>query len=147
MRKKHMYGTRAAADGWQQEYSGLLKSIGFAHEEASPYIFVHKGRNVAMSVHGDGFTSAGAKTDLDWLEARVEGKYELRKGGRLGLGKDDAKEILVLNRAICWTDSGFEYEADRRQSERLLVGLGFDGECKTVATPGTNPLSSSSKTA
>ena len=27
---KHMYGTRAAAEGWQQEYSGFLKSIEFA---------------------------------------------------------------------------------------------------------------------
>jgi hypothetical protein len=27
--KRHMYGTRAAADGWQQEYSSFLKSIGF----------------------------------------------------------------------------------------------------------------------
>ena len=26
--KKHMYGTRAAADGWQQEYAGFMKSIG-----------------------------------------------------------------------------------------------------------------------
>jgi hypothetical protein len=28
----------------------------------------------------------------------MENRYELRKGGRLGPGKDDAKEILVLNR-------------------------------------------------
>ena len=27
---KHMYGTRAAADGWQQEYSSFMKKIGFS---------------------------------------------------------------------------------------------------------------------
>ena len=26
---KHMYGTRAAANAWQQEYSGYMRSIGF----------------------------------------------------------------------------------------------------------------------
>jgi hypothetical protein len=30
----------------------------------------------------------------------MENKYELRKGGRLGPGKDDAKEILFVNRVI-----------------------------------------------
>ena len=25
--RKHMYGTRAAADGWQQEYFGFLRSV------------------------------------------------------------------------------------------------------------------------
>jgi hypothetical protein len=33
---KHMYGTRAATDGWQQEYSGFMKSIGFTQGVASP---------------------------------------------------------------------------------------------------------------
>ena len=67
--KKRMYGNRAFADGWQREYSGFLKPIGFAQGEASPCMFVHKGRNVPTSVHGDDFTSVGAKADLDWLEA------------------------------------------------------------------------------
>ena len=44
--------------------------------------------------------AGGPKSELNWLETQLEGKYELRKGGRLGPGKDDAKEILMLNRAI-----------------------------------------------
>ena len=74
-----MYGTRAAADGWQQEYSGYLRTIGFEQGEASPCVFVHKGRNISTSVHGDDFTSVGPKVELDWLEAQLENKYELRK--------------------------------------------------------------------
>ena len=122
--KKHMYGTRAAADGWQQEYSGFLRSIGFVQWKASPCLFTHKARNIATSVHGDDLTSSGPKVKLDWLESQLEGKYELRKGGRLGLGDQDAKEILVLNRAIRWTEQGLECEADPRQGERLFEGLG-----------------------
>ena len=139
--KKHMYGTRAAADGWQQEYSSYLRSLGFEQGEASPCVFVHKLKNLATSVHGDDFTTVGPKVELDWLEAKLEAKYELRKGGRLGPGANDSKEFLVLNRAIRWTETGLEYEADPRQAERLLEGLTLSGaDCKSVATPGIKPL-------
>ena len=57
--KKHMYGTRAAADGWQQECSGYMKNICFVQGMASPCIFVHPMRGIACSVHGDDFTSMG----------------------------------------------------------------------------------------
>ena len=87
---------------------------------------MQKSRNLAKSVHGDDFTTVGLKAELDWPEAKLEGKYELRKGGRLGPGRDDAKEILVLNRAIRWTENGLEYEPDPRQAERLLEGLGLN---------------------
>ena len=120
---KHMYGTRAAADGWQQEYSGFMKNIVFNQGEASPCIFIHESRGIACSVHGDDFTSTGPKVELDWLEVQLEDKYELRKGGRLGPGSGDATELTVLNRVLRYTPDGFEYEADPRQSEKLLEGL------------------------
>ena len=107
---------------------------------APPCLLVHKARNRATSVHGDDFTSAGPNVELDRLQSGLEGKYELRLGARLGPGDQDAKEILVLNRAIRWTEQGLEYEADPRQGERLLEGIGLAGECKSVATPGLNPL-------
>ena len=64
---KHMYGTRAAADGWQQEYSSFLRPIGFLQGVAAPCIFVHNDKNFSTSVHGDDFITVGAKCDLDWL--------------------------------------------------------------------------------
>ena len=134
--RKHMYGTRAAADGWQQEYSGYMREIGFRQGVASPCIFVHEARGIACSVHGDDFTSTGEKRELDWLEAKLESKYELRKGGRLGPGNEDAKELTVLNRVLRYTVDGFEYEADPRQAEKLLEGLHLDGGCNGAATPG-----------
>ena len=137
---KHMYGTRAAADGWQQEYSSFMKKIGFSQGEASPCIFVHKLKGIACSVHGDDFTSTGAKVELDWLEVQLESKYELRKGGRLGPGAQDAKELTVLNRVLRYTEEGFEYEADPRQAEKLLEGLKLDSGCNKAATPGLKPL-------
>ena len=58
---------------------------------------MHKLRNVATSVHGDDFTSVGPKVELDWLEAKLGSRYELRKGGRLGLGpRDSSLRLLPL---------------------------------------------------
>ena len=101
---KHMYGTQAAADGWQQEYAGFMVELGFQQGAASPCVFVHHERNIMTSVHGDDFTSCGAKRQLDWFEDALEGRYELKRGGRLGPGKGDAREISVLNRILRWTE-------------------------------------------
>ena len=78
--RKHMYGTRAAADGWQQEYSGFLRSIGFTQGVACPCLFVDSKRQLAISVHGDDFTTAGPKHQLDWFEAALAERYERSKG-------------------------------------------------------------------
>jgi hypothetical protein len=87
----------------------------------------HAARSLVCRVHGDDFTAAGAKPDLDWFEAKLEASYELRKGGRLGPGKDDDKEGRILNRIVRWTDSGLECEADPRQAERLIELMHLDG--------------------
>ena len=69
-------------------------------------------------------------------------KYEFRKGWRLGPGKDDAMEILVLNCVIRYTNEqrGLGVRRGPRQGERLLEGLGLDGNCNPTATPGLQPL-------
>ena len=103
-------------------------------------MFVHVERGLATSVHGDDFTTTGPKCELDWFEDKLEAKYELKKGGRIGPGPDDVKELTVLNRVVRWTGDGVEYEADPRQCERLLEGLGLDDGCKWTATPGLKPL-------
>ena len=36
---RHMYGTRGAADGWQEEYSTMLLSLGFTQGETCPHVF------------------------------------------------------------------------------------------------------------
>ncbi len=133
---RHMYGTRAAADGWQEEYSSFLVSVmGFKQGTASPCLFRHPNRQIALSVHGDDFTAAGAKPDLDWYESKMKEHYELTTQPRMGPGAEDAKEAVVLNRIIRWTDKGVEMEADPRQAEKLISECGMEG-VNTVATPG-----------
>ena len=114
---KHMYGTQKAAEGWQTEYSGALLEMGFKQGVACPCIFVHAAKDVVVTVHGDDFTAVGPKVRLDWYEAALEAKYELKKGGRLGPGPKDDREATCLNRVIRWCDDRLEYEADPRQVE------------------------------
>ena len=136
---KHMYGTQAAADGWQQEYSSTLVEMGFTQGVASPCVFSCPARGLISSVHGDDFTTAGSKPQLDWFERELEGRYELRKGGRIGPGREDAKEGRVLNRVIRWTSEGIEYEADPRQAEKLIEAIGLEG-ANSCVTPGLKAL-------
>ncbi len=133
---RHMYGTRSAADGWQEECSSfLVEEMGFEQGMSSPCLFRHPRRQLVCSVHGDDFTTTGSKRDLDWFEHTIEQCYECPIQPRLGPGKDDAKEGIVLNRVVRWTAEGIEYEADPRQTEKLVTECGLAG-ANTVATPG-----------
>jgi len=64
----------------QQEYIHTMIELGFRQGVACPCVFWHESRSLVSSVHGDDFTNAGAKPDLDWFESALEAKYELRKG-------------------------------------------------------------------
>ena len=132
---RHMYGTRRAADGWQEEYSTTLVGMGFAQGEAYPNLFRHEARGVMCSVHGDDFTSTGPKDGLDWFEEEVQRHYEVTIQPRIGPGKADAKEMRVLNRVIRWCEDRIEYEADPRQTEKLILDCGLEG-ANSAATPG-----------
>ena len=133
---RHMYGTRAAADGWQEEYSSfIVKDLGFRQGTSSACIFRHDDKQIYLSVHGDDFTAVGAKNNLDWFEEQMKGHYELTMQPRLGPGENDSKEAIVLNRVIRWTSKGIEMEADPRQAEKLIAECGMEN-VNSVATPG-----------
>ena len=131
----HMYGTRAAADGWHSEYSSTMEAMGFLRGDASACVFRQPTRRLVASVHGDDFTVAGPKRQLDWMKAEMQKRYELTETGRLGPGKEDGKTVKILNRIVHWTEQGLEYEGDPRQSERLVLDLKLEGT-KRVGTPG-----------
>ena len=99
---RHMYGTRLAADGWQEEYSTLLIKMGFTQGIGHPNVFRHATKSIFCSVHGDDFTSAGPADALDWFEAEIGKEYEITVAPRMGPGPGDAKEGRALNRIIQW---------------------------------------------
>ena len=50
-----MYGTRDAAQNWQEEFSGMLESIGFTAGRSCPCIFYHAERDIRTFVQGDDY--------------------------------------------------------------------------------------------
>ena len=62
---KSMYGTRDAAQHWEEHYSQAHQEIGFEQGMASTCVFVHKTRNIVVVIHGDDFTALGYDKDLD----------------------------------------------------------------------------------
>ena len=132
---RHMYGTRRAADGWQEEYSTTLIDMGLVQGEACANLFRHEKYGIVCSVHGDDLTSSGPKDKLDWMEAEIQKYYEVTIQPRLGPGEGDAKEARVLNRIIRWCNDRIEYKADPRQTEKLIYDCGLEGS-NSAATPG-----------
>lgn len=132
---RHMYGTRAAADGWQEECSTFFVRIGFRQGSGNPNVFVHKTRHISVSVHGVDLTASGPVHELDWYENRIGEEYEISIQPRMGPGPGDAKEAGVFNRAITWRADGIEYEADPRKAARLIEECGLTG-AHPMSTPG-----------
>ena len=89
-----------------------------------------------MAVHGDDFTALGTPSSLDRYEEAMSKSFGIKLKGRLGHGRNDAKEVRVLNRVVRWNDyKGIEYEADPRHVE-IMIGLLELENAKSAVAPG-----------
>ena len=114
-----LYGTRDAAQNWAVEYTRTLRAAGFEPGKASPCNFVHKTRDLALTVHGEDVTATGPEEDLIWLEAVFRRHYDI-KSQILGPEPHHAQEVNILGRTLRWTVGGVEYEADPRHQELVI---------------------------
>ena len=91
---RHMYGTRRAADGWQEEYfTMLVQELGVLQGGSSPNLFYHRERDIVCSVHGQDLSSTGPADQLEWLERAIGQRYEITIGPSVGPGPRDAKKL------------------------------------------------------
>ena len=132
---KSLYGTRDAAQNWADAYMKFMTDIGFAKGQASACTFWHERKELRVVVHGDDFTVLGWKDSLDWFWKNIQERFDCKHRGRLGPGKEDAKEIRILNRIVSWTKEGIEYEGDQRHVEICLRQLGLEKDSRTLSTP------------
>ena len=130
-----LYGTRDAAMNWALKFTTFLEEIGFETGKASPCNFYHPERQLSTTVHGDDFTSTGRERDLQWLERKMKGEFEV-KTKYLGPGDAHEQQVRILNRIIEWHPEGLTYEADQRHAEIVIKELQLE-TAKAVATPGT----------
>ena len=128
-------GTRDAAMNWTKTYTDYMRSLGFVVGLSNPCNFYHPTRDISCTVHGGDFTSVGRESELRWLDARLQAKFEI-KTDVLGPEDGHKKEVRVLNRILRWGAEGIEYEPDQRHAEQVIEALGLI-EGKGVTTPGS----------
>ena len=133
---KALYGTRAAAHAWEQEYTRTLTSLGFVAGAASSCVFTHPITKLEMVVHGDDFTVAGSEDELKKFAHDLGQVYIVKVRGVLGSNRNDLKEITLLNRCITWHDDHISIEADPRHAELVLRELGLTTDSKGSTTTG-----------
>jgi hypothetical protein len=130
---KCMYGTRDAAQGWEDAYRTALEAMGFRRGRASPCVFSHVDRQVFLTVHGDDFLATGSAASLTWFEHTLLTTFEGKVKGRLQKPGD---ELRILNRIARRTENGYEWEADQRHAELIIASAGLDSESKPLSNPG-----------
>ena len=130
-----LYGMRPASNGWQQEYTRRLESLGFKAGEGSPCCFYREKDDVACVVHGDDFTFEDPPGSLKQIAEAMKQFWLIKVRATLGPEPSDDKEVSILNRVVRWTEDCLLYEADPRHVEKLLRDMGME-ECKTLTVPG-----------
>jgi hypothetical protein len=129
---KAMYGTRDAAQSWEQTYGEALEQMGFTKGLTSPCVAWCAKRNLAVCVHGDDFFAAGSDQELNWLEKDLFNRFEGKAKGVLRKAGD---ELRLLNRVVRRTAHGYEWEGDQRHSELLVRAAGLGPESKPLSAP------------
>ena len=102
----------------------LVQELGFVQGESCPNTFSHEAKDITCAVHGDDFTSCGAKHELDWLESEIGKRYEITIGPRLGPGKSDANADCGLEQSRSVATPGVKASFQELEEDmELEVGL------------------------
>ena len=119
-----LYGTRDAAQNWEEELAWTPSILGLARGSACPCVWRGriKGEDVVATVHGDDITIGGQRTAEESLIKMLSKKYEIRKQV-LGGDPDLEKSWRIVNRVIDWDRDGITVEADQRHVKEKMKGL------------------------
>ena len=118
---------------WAREFTTFLEECGFKTGLVSPCNFEHVNRELKLTVHGDDFTVTGPTAGLQWMQRRMEQKYEI-KAHYLGPESGMEDELQILNRTLRWTKEGITYEADQRHAEIVIKEMNVK-KANAVSTP------------
>ena len=87
-------------------------------------------------MHGHEFAVLGNDEQLDWHRTKTIERFEVKFKARIGPGKNDDKQVRLLDRIIQWIGGvGVQYEADQRHAEIVIGAAGLQS-AKSVSTPG-----------
>ena len=131
---KAMYGTRDAPLIWQKEVRKALEGLGFRCCKSNSCLYKHDERDIYVNVHVDDFLCLGEKIALEWLHKALSKQFLLKKE-ILGPDAGESRNVTFLGRELRWTNSGIDYEPDRKHVQVLLEEWGLE-TCRGVVSPG-----------
>ena len=118
--QRAMNGTRDAAAAWEREWTNTFNSVGFESGVSNPALLHCETLDASMVVRGDDFTTLGDSEALSEVERAMSDHYTIKVRATLGAGRDDAKEVRILNRYVRWNSDGgknwMECKPDPRQT-------------------------------
>ena len=119
-----LYGTRDAAQNWEEELASTLGDLGLTRGRACPCVWRGriKGEDIVATVHGDDVTIGGQRSAVEPLIKMISKKYEIKKQV-LGGDPDLEKSGRILNRVTGWDRDGITVEADQRHVREIMKGL------------------------
>ena len=103
--KLSLYGTRDAAQYWAAACTKYLLSLGFEKGRASRCNFLHKGRDIRLTVHVDDLLVVADAEQLAWLDVKLRQQYDM-KSEVLCPEANMKQEVRILNRTIRWRRKG-----------------------------------------
>ena len=96
-----LYGTRDAAQNWEEELATTLSSLKLTRGSACSCVWRGhiKGEHIVATVDGDDITSGGERSAVEFLIRMISKKYEIKKHV-IGEDLDLEKNGRILNRLI-----------------------------------------------
>ena len=130
-----LYGTRDAAQNWEEDLASTLSNLKLTGGSACPCVSEGriKGEDVVATVHGDDITIGGERSAVELFIKMKSRKYAIKKQV-IGEDPDFEKSGRILNRVIEWNRDGVAIEADERHVREILKGLELE-RANHSATP------------
>ena len=141
--KRWLYGMRKAAAGWEENYAGRLESAGFKRGIGAPTVFHNPRTGVRVVVHGDDFTFAGVREELEKVREKMKEWYEVKDRGIMGSEEGELKEVVILGRTVRWTRDGLDYEGDPKHRQTLMKTMELDEGSNYVGSPSVRDVEGS----
>ena len=123
---------------WEREWTRTLNSVGFESGVSNPALLHSEKLDACMVVQGDDFITLEDDEALSEVERVMSSHYTIKVRAVFGAGRDDSKEVRILNRHVRWNSYGerswIEYEPDARHAELIVKSLNLES-AKGVTTP------------
>ncbi len=132
--RKAMYGTRKAAQSWQEFVAKVFKEYDWIRIPIAAGTYHESTLDITSGIHGDDLISEGEEESLDILDAQLAAHMDVKCLGRLG--PDGVRHIRYLKRDLYWTTEGFFWVGDEKHVIRLVEMLGLQ-DSKASDMPGS----------